>query len=196
VQAIEKSGYRPQIEIDIGIDCAASYLYHNNHYLVNKKRGGDETRSSLQQIQYLEDLCKKYPAVHILEDPLSDEDWLGWQQLSQQLFQKEMQIVGDDLFVTHVDLLKKGIYKGIANHILIKPNQVGTLTETLQTIQTARQYKYHTIISHRSGETEDVTISDLAVGCNAHQIKAGSLSRSERTAKYNRLLYLEKILKS
>lgn len=180
LKAIDKAGYRAGKEITLALDCAASEYYdcQNRSYL---------GLPTIQYIQYLEKLCLSYP-ISSLEDPLDQNDWEGWKQLKSLL---PIQIIGDDLFVTHTHLLKKGIEMNVANGILIKPNQVGTLTETLQTIQTAKAAFYKTIMSHRSGETEDTSIADLAVGTQCDWIKAGSLSRSDRVAKYNRLLNIE-----
>ena len=142
-----------------------------------------------EMIEYIEDLCEKYP-IYSIEDGLAEEDWESWQDLTNKIGNK-VQLVGDDLFVTNKSRLKRGIDKKVANAILIKPNQIGTLTETLDTIQMAKESGYRTVISHRSGETEDTTIADIAVGVNAGQIKTGAPCRTDRVAKYNRLLYIE-----
>lgn len=176
--AIKKAGYKPGSEISIALDCAASEYYDKKKYL---------GMTLPTYLKYLKKLCKDYPITSI-EDPLDQNDWEGWKQLSNEL---SIQIVGDDLFVTNPLFLQKGIKRDIANAILIKPNQIGTLTETLQTIAMAKKAHYATIISHRSGETEDTTIADIAVATGAGQIKTGSLSRSDRVAKYNRLLEIE-----
>lgn len=184
MQAIEKAGYKPGTQVSLALDCAASSFYKDELYL---------GKSSDEHIAYLASLCKQYP-IFSIEDGLDENDWQGWQKLTALLGSK-VQLVGDDVFVTNPKFLEKGIQMRVANAILIKPNQIGTLTETLETIQLAKTNHYHTIISHRSGETEDTTIADLAVATNAGQIKTGSLSRSDRTSKYNRLIYIEKIIK-
>ena len=178
--AIKKAGYKPGSEISIALDCAASEYYDAK----KKKYLGLGLPSYLK---YLKKLCKDYP-ISSIEDPLDQNDWEGWKQLSSEL---SIQIVGDDIFVTNPIFLQKGIKMNVANAILIKPNQIGTLTETLQTIAMAKKARYATVISHRSGETEDTTIADIAVATGAGQIKTGSLSRSDRVAKYNRLLEIE-----
>jgi enolase len=194
VAAIEKAGYKPLKQITIALDCAASEFYdkNTNAYYDKKKKARKEKfeqRSPEQQVEYLANLCSKYP-IDSIEDGLSEHDWKGWALLTQKLGQK-IQLVGDDIFVTNPKFLKQGIDQGIGNAILIKLNQIGTVTETLNVIQMAQKNKYGTIISHRSGETEDTFISDLAVATSAEQIKTGSLSRTDRVAKYNRLLGIE-----
>jgi enolase len=191
--AIEKAKYRPGHDVTLALDCAASEFYDKaaGVYLEKKKmqkKQKYEERTSYQQVEYLQELCQKYP-IDSIEDGLAENDWAGWKELTVKL--NTIQIVGDDLFVTNPKFLMKGIEMGVANSILIKPNQIGTLTETLETIRVAHSFGYTTIISHRSGETEDSFIADLAVASNAGQIKTGSLSRSERVAKYNRLLAIE-----
>ncbi len=178
--AIKKAGYKPGSQISIALDCAAS-----EYYDVKKKKYLGKTLPNY--LKYLKNLCKDYP-ISSIEDPLDQNDWAGWKQLSAEL---PIQVVGDDIFVTNPIFLQKGIKMGVGNAILIKPNQIGTLTETLQTIALAKKARYATVISHRSGETEDTTIADIAVATGAGQIKTGSLSRSERVAKYNRLLEIE-----
>ncbi len=178
--AIKKAGYKPGSQISIALDCAAS-----EYYDVKKKKYLGMTLPNY--LKYLKKLCKDYP-ISSIEDPLDQNDWAGWKQLSDEL---SIQIVGDDIFVTNPLFLQKGIKMGVGNAILIKPNQIGTLTETLQTIAMAKKARYATVISHRSGETEDTTIADIAVATGAGQIKTGSLSRSDRVAKYNRLLEIE-----
>jgi len=178
--AIKKAGYKPGSQISIALDCAAS-----EYYDAKKKSYLGMTLS--KYLAYLKNLCKEYP-ISSIEDPLDQNDWDGWKLLSKEL---PIQVVGDDLFVTNPLFLQRGVKNKVANAILIKPNQIGTLTETLQTIAMAKKAKYATIISHRSGETEDTTIADLAVATSAGQIKTGSLSRSDRVAKYNRLLEIE-----
>jgi enolase len=199
VLAIEKSGYRPQEEITIALDCAASSFYDKTiHRYIQKKEkdaGRDYVkRTAKEQVALLKELSKKYP-IDSIEDGLDENDWEGFQLLTQELG-KITQIVGDDIFVTNPKFLKKGIELKAANAILIKLNQIGTLSETLDTIKLAKNHGLKTIISHRSGETEDSFIADLAVGVSAGQIKTGSLSRSERIAKYNRLLTIEEELGS
>lgn len=199
IEAISQAGYRPGDDISLALDCAASEFYEKEtgKYLEKKKRnkGLDYAqRSSKEQVDYLVELCQKYP-IDSIEDGLEEEDWEGWKILTQKLSNK-IQLVGDDLFVTNPEFLKKGIEEGIANSILIKLNQIGTLTETLQTIELAQNNTYTTVISHRSGETEDSFIADLAVASSSRQIKTGSLSRTDRTAKYNRLLTIESELDS
>ena len=184
LEAIEKSGYRPGEDIFIALDVAASELYENEAYNFEAKK-----ISSDQMIDYFSDLLDKYPIISI-EDGMSENDWDGWRAMTKALGSKT-QIVGDDVFVTNTKILQKGIEEGIANSILIKLNQIGTLTETLDAIYMATRAGYTSVVSHRSGETEDTTIADLAVACNTGQIKTGSLARSERIAKYNRLLSIE-----
>lgn len=180
LEAIEKAGYRPKEEIAIAIDAAASEFYKNKKY---------RNRSSEEQIEYLTNLVETYP-IDSIEDGLDQNDWHGWALLTQKIG-KKVQLVGDDIFVTNPRFLKRAIESKVANAILIKVNQIGTLTETIEAIQLAKLHKYRTIMSHRSGETEDATIADLAVAFGTGQIKTGSLCRSERTAKYNRLLEIE-----
>ncbi len=189
LRAIEKAGYQPKEEVSIALDCAASFFFDAGFYLTGKKSGLNKKVSSLEYVDYLSHLTEKFP-IFSIEDGLDENDWEGWQLLSKKL-KKTTQLVGDDIFVTNPTFLQKGIDLGIANAILIKLNQIGTLTETLDTIRLAKENHYSTIISHRSGETEDTFIADLAVGTNAGQIKTGSLSRSDRTSKYNRLLNIE-----
>lgn len=190
VQAIEKAGYEPRTQFRIAMDPASSEWYQKEGvYFLPKKQ---ITMSTDQLIAYWEMLASKYPIISI-EDALAEEDWEGWQKLTRKLGRK-MQLVGDDLFVTNTRRLKKGIGLGTANSILIKPNQIGTLTETLEAIRTAQRAGYTAVVSHRSGETEDTTIADLAVAMNAGQIKTGAPSRSERVSKYNRLLHIEREL--
>jgi enolase len=194
IHAIKTAGYRPRIDLSIALDCAASEFYdpHTKTYLEKKnKESGKpfETRTAIQQIDYLEKLASQYP-IDSIEDGLDQNDWKGWQALTTRLG-SQLQLVGDDLFVTNPLFLQRGIDEKVANSILIKVNQIGTLSETLQTIALAQQNGYRTVISHRSGETEDTTIADIAVAVASGQIKTGSLSRSERVAKYNRLLEIE-----
>ena len=188
--AIEDAGYEPQRQVTIGLDCASSEFYTDGIYDYTKFEGiGAAIRSYGEQIDYLEELCNHYP-IDSIEDGMAENDWDGWKMLTARLG-KQCQLVGDDLFVTNVHFLRKGIQEKCGNAILIKVNQIGTLTETLDAIEMAHRHGYATIISHRSGETEDTTIADLAVATNSGQIKTGSLSRSDRMAKYNQLLRIE-----
>ncbi|GAB6393751.1 MAG: enolase [Bacteroidales bacterium] len=188
--AIKKAGYEPGKDITIALDCAASEFYNNGVYDYTKFEGPKGAKlSAKEQVAYLQDLVSKYP-IDSVEDGMDEGDWKGWKLLTDALGSK-CQLVGDDLFVTNVKFLKKGIQNGCANSILIKVNQIGTLTETLDAIEMAHRNGYTTVISHRSGETEDATIADIAVAVNAGQIKTGSLSRSDRMAKYNQLLRIE-----
>lgn len=194
VAAIEKAGYRPGEQVSIALDCAASEFYDptTGGYVEKKRRARKlefAERSSAEQISYLAGLCKKYP-IDSIEDALDEGDWHGWKLLTEQLG-SQVQLVGDDLFVTNKQFLQRGIEEQIANAILIKPNQIGTLTETLETIRFAQTHGLSAIISHRSGETEDAFIADISVAVNAGQIKTGSLCRTDRVAKYNRLLHIE-----
>lgn len=194
VEAIEKAGYKPKDEISIALDPAASEFFDtkDNVYVEKKKKAlkqSFKTRTPTEQIQYLEDLCKKFP-IDSIEDGLAESDWDGWVEFTKEMGSK-IQIVGDDLLVTNTKFLQKAIDKKAANAILIKLNQIGTLTETLQAINLAQKNGFNTVISHRSGETEDAFIADLAVATHSGQIKTGSLSRSDRIAKYNRLLEIE-----
>ncbi|GBL46566.1 enolase [Sulfuriferula multivorans] len=189
VQAIEKAGYVPGTDIAIGLDCAASEFYKDGKYHLESE---GLQLSSEQFTDYLASWCDKYPIISI-EDGMAEDDWAGWAVLSARL-KKTIQLVGDDLFVTNAKILSEGIRQGIANSILIKVNQIGTLSETFDAIETAKRAGYTSVISHRSGETEDTTIADLAVATNALQIKTGSLSRSDRMAKYNQLLRIEEEL--
>ncbi len=189
VKAIEESGYRPGPEISLAIDAAASEFYKDGKYIL---AGEKKNLSSRDMVAYLSEFAAKYPIVSI-EDGLAEGDWDGWKILTNELGDN-LQLVGDDIFVTNPDILARGIDEGIANSILIKLNQIGTVTETLDTIEMAKQAAYTTVVSHRSGETEDSFIADLAVGLNTGQIKSGSLSRSDRLAKYNQLLRIEEEL--
>ena len=193
VEAIKKAGYEPKKDIVLALDIASTEMFDEA-----KKIGKDGyyfwktdiLKTKTEMIQYLVDLCEKYPIASI-EDGLAEEDWESWEELTKKIGDK-VQLVGDDLFVTNRTRLKRGIEKNVANAILIKPNQIGTLTETLDTIKLAKQNNYRTIISHRSGETEDTTIADIAVAINSMQIKTGAPCRTDRVAKYNRLLAIEK----
>jgi enolase len=192
VEAIEKAGYRPGEDIWIGLDAAATEFYDAEKGMyVFKKSTGDQLTPS-QMVSFWADWCKKYPIVSI-EDGLAEDDWAGWKSITD-LLGKEVQLVGDDLFVTNVERLRRGIQTGTANSILVKVNQIGTLTETIEAVNLATGHAYTNIISHRSGETEDHFIADLAVGLNSGQIKTGSASRSDRIAKYNQLLRIEEQL--
>ncbi len=188
VQAIEKAGYRPGEDIALALDVAASELFAKGAYGLDGRQGLDARAMT----QYLAGLVERFPIVSI-EDGLAEADWDGWRHLTESLG-STIQIVGDDVFVTNPEILKRGIEEGVANSVLIKLNQIGTVTETLDAIEMAKRAAYTTVISHRSGETEDVTIADLAVAVNAGQIKTGSLSRSDRIAKYNQLLRIEEQL--
>ena len=192
--AIAKAGYEPGRDVTLALDCASSEFYKDNKYDYKIFEGADsKVLDRDSQISYIKSLLDKYP-IDSIEDGMSELDWMGWELLTMQVGDR-CQLVGDDLFVTNIDYLAKGIKTGAANAILIKPNQIGTLTETLETIAMAQRNGYKTVISHRSGETEDTFIADLAVATNSGQIKTGSLSRSERVAKYNRLLKIEEELK-
>lgn len=189
LQAIDTAGYTAGKDIFLALDVAATEFYKEGRYHM---LGEGKTFTSDQMVAYYEELIKQYPIISI-EDGLSEEDWAGWTDMTQALG-KHIQLVGDDLFVTNLERLKKGIEMGAANAILIKPNQIGTLTETLDAIRIAKEAGYKVVISHRSGETEDTIIADLAVATNAGQIKTGSLSRSDRVAKYNQLMRIEEEL--
>ncbi|WP_447636105.1 phosphopyruvate hydratase [Flavobacterium microcysteis] len=194
-KAIENAGYVFGEDIKIALDCAASEFYVNGNYDYKKFEGETgKIRSSKEQAEYLAELASKYPIISI-EDGMQENDWDGWKYLTELIGDK-VQLVGDDLFVTNVERLKKGIDKGIANSILIKVNQIGTLTETIAAVNMAHNAGYTSVMSHRSGETEDNTIADLAVALNCGQIKTGSASRSDRMAKYNQLLRIEEELGS
>jgi enolase len=189
IKAIEEAGYRPGDEISLAIDAAASEFYKNGKYVLG---GEKRTMSSDEMVAYLSGFVDRYPVISI-EDGLAESDWDGWKKLTMNLGER-IQLVGDDIFVTNPDILAEGIDQGVANSILIKLNQIGTVTETLDTIEMAKQAAYTTVISHRSGETEDSFIADLSVAVNAGQIKSGSISRSDRLAKYNQLLRIEEEL--
>jgi enolase len=189
--AIEKSGYKLGEQIYIAIDAAASELFDGQNYFL---KGENKKLNTDQLVKYWEDICKKFPVVSI-EDPFDENDWNGFKELTKKIG-KNVQIVGDDLFVTNKNRLLTGIESNSANSILIKLNQIGTLSETIETIELAKKSQFGVIVSHRSGETEDVFISDLSVGLNAGQIKTGSVSRTDRTAKYNQLIRIEEMLGS
>jgi len=190
MQAIEKAGYEPGTQIMLALDPAASSFFKDGKYTLAAEAKPEKT--SDEMIDYYESLVGRYPIISI-EDGLDENDWTGWKKMTQRLG-KKIQIVGDDLFVTNTKLLLQGIQKGIANSILIKLNQIGTVTETLDAIEMAKKANYTAVISHRSGETEDTTIADLVVACNTGQIKTGSASRTDRIAKYNQLMRIEEML--
>lgn len=193
LEAIKQAGYQAGKDVKIGMDCASSEFYKEGIYdysIFEGEKG--KKRTSAQQVDYLEELISKYP-IDSIEDGMSENDWEGWKLLTERIGDR-CQLVGDDLFVTNVDFLKKGIELGCANSILIKVNQIGSLSETLDAIEMAHRHGYTTVTSHRSGETEDATIADIAVATNSGQIKTGSLSRSDRMAKYNQLLRIEEEL--
>ncbi len=194
IAAIKKAGYEPIQDVTIALDCAASEFYEGGNYNYAKFEGdAGVVRTPAEQVEYLTELVAKYPIIDSIEDGMDEGDWEGWKTLTENLGDK-IQLVGDDLFVTNVDFLKKGIEMGCANSILIKVNQIGTLTETLDAIEMAHRHGYTSVTSHRSGETEDATIADIAVATNSGQIKTGSASRSDRMAKYNQLLRIEEQL--
>jgi enolase len=190
LKAIGEAGYEPGTQIALGLDCASSEFYRNGKYTLEGE--GGISLSSQEFANLLATWCDKYPIISI-EDGMAENDWDGWKLLTDQLG-KKVQLVGDDLFVTNTKILREGIQKGVANSILIKINQIGTLTETFAAIEMAKRAGYTAVVSHRSGETEDSTIADIAVATNAMQIKTGSLSRSDRMAKYNQLLRIEEEL--
>lgn len=191
VEAIKNAGYKPGEQVMIALDTAASEIFKAGKYHL---AGEGVTKTAAQMVDWYEELCKKYPIISI-EDGLAEDDWKGWKLLTEKLGDK-IQLVGDDLFVTNVERLEKGIKGGVANSILIKVNQIGTLTEAFAAIEMAKQAGYTCVISHRSGETEDTTLADIAVAVNAGQIKTGAPARSERVAKYNQLLRIEEDLAS
>ena len=195
ISAIKRVGLEPGKDVMIGMDCASSEFYKDGVYdytIFEGEKGAK--RTSEQQIEYLKELVSKYP-IDSIEDGMAENDWEGWKKLTAAIGDK-VQLVGDDLFVTNVDYLRKGIEMGCGNSILIKVNQIGSLTETLDAIEMAHRHGYTTVTSHRSGETEDTTIADIAVATNSGQIKTGSLSRTDRMAKYNQLLRIEEELGS
>lgn len=191
LEAIEKAGYKPGVDVYIALDAASSEFYKDGKYIFEST---GEKRTSAQMVDFWKDWTKKYPIISI-EDGLAEDDWDGWKKLTDAIG-KKVQIVGDDLFVTNTERLSQGIEKGIANSILVKVNQIGTLTETIDAVNMATRNSYTSVMSHRSGETEDSTIADLAVALNTGQIKTGSASRSDRIAKYNQLLRIEEELGS
>ena len=194
VEAIKKAGYEPRKDVVLALDIASTEMYEEakkigkeGYYFWKTK----QLKTKSEMVEYIVELCEKYPIVSV-EDGLAEEDWESWKELTEKLG-NQIQLVGDDLFVTNPQRLRRGIEKKVANAILIKPNQIGTLTQTLETIQIAKQNGYNTIISHRSGETEDTTIADIAVAVNSGQIKTGAPCRMDRVAKYNRLLEIESV---
>jgi len=194
IKSIKNAGYKPGSDVSLALDAASSEFYNKDRkvYILNDGLGNIKELDSSQMVDYWDKIVKKYP-ISSIEDALDEDDWEGWINITNSLG-RDIQLVGDDLFVTNSDRLKRGISLNAANSILIKPNQVGTLTETLNTVKLAKEHNYGTIISHRSGETEDVTISDLSVACCSGQIKTGSLSRTDRVSKYNQLLRIEEKL--
>jgi enolase len=192
LEAIQISGYKPGSDMYLGIDAAATEFFHDGKYVY--KSGAKKERSIDEQVEYLVELCNKYPIISI-EDGCSEEDWQGWSGVTKALGDR-VQLVGDDLFVTNVDRLSRGIADGVANSILIKVNQIGSLSETLAAVDMANRAGYTSVMSHRSGETEDATIADLAVATNCGQIKTGAPNRTDRVAKYNQLLRIEEMLGS
>jgi enolase len=191
LQAVKNAGYKADKDIFLALDVASSEFYNGDGNYTFKKSTGKKL-SGAQLVDFYVDLCKKYPIVSI-EDGCAESDWKNWKLLTEKLGNK-VQLVGDDLFVTNVKFLQKGIDTGTANSILVKVNQIGSLTETLDAVELAQENGYTAVISHRSGETEDATIADIAVATNAGQIKTGSLSRTDRVAKYNQLLRIEQLL--
>ncbi|MCK4423700.1 MAG: phosphopyruvate hydratase, partial [Candidatus Omnitrophica bacterium] len=190
IKAIEKAGYKPKDDICLALDPASSEFYKNGKYILKAEK--DPEKTAEQMVDFYEDWVNRYPIISI-EDGLAEDDWDGWKILTERLGSR-IQLVGDDLFVTNTKRLKQGIDQGVANSILIKVNQIGTLTETLEAIQMAADAGYTAVVSHRSGETEDTTISDIVVAVNAGQIKTGSLCRTDRICKYNQLLRIEEEL--
>lgn len=193
LQAIEMAGYHANKDIFLALDVASSEFYNGDGTYTFKKSSGRQL-SGDELVQFYVELCAKYPIVSI-EDGCAESDWTSWKKLTEQLGNR-VQLVGDDLFVTNVKFLRRGIETGTANSILVKVNQIGSLTETLDAVELAQKSRYTAVLSHRSGETEDATIADLAVATNCGQIKTGSLSRTDRTAKYNQLLRIEQLLGS
>lgn len=192
LQAIEKAGYKPGEDVYIAMDAAASEFYNAEEKMYHFKKSTGDKLTVDQMVSYWADWCKKYPIISI-EDGFAEDDWDGWRKITETIGH-EVQLVGDDLFVTNVNRLAEGITNGVANSILVKVNQIGTLTETINAVQMAQTHSYTSVMSHRSGETEDTTIADLAVALSCGQIKTGSASRSDRIAKYNQLLRIEEQL--
>jgi enolase len=191
MQAIEAAGYKPGEDVLLALDCASTEFYNAEEKMYHLESTGDKLTPA-QMVDYWKGWCDKYPIVSI-EDGCAEDDWDGWKALTDAIGSK-VQLVGDDLFVTNITRLSKGIQQGIANSILVKVNQIGTLTETIDAVSMAHRASYTSVMSHRSGETEDTTIADLAVALNCGQIKTGSLSRTDRIAKYNQLLRIEEEL--
>jgi enolase len=189
MKSVEKAGYRPGDDVHLALDCAATEFFNNGKY---ELEGEGRSLEPEAMADYLAELAAKYPIISI-EDGMSEDDWAGWKYLTDKIGSK-VQLVGDDLFVTNSARLRDGIRQGTANSILVKVNQIGSLTETLDAVETAHKASYTAVMSHRSGETEDSTIADLAVATNCGQIKTGSLSRSDRLAKYNQLIRIEEML--
>jgi enolase len=190
LEGIAKAGYEPGKDIFLGIDAAASEFYKDGAYVLNAEAKPEKSPEEI--VDFYCEWVEKYPVISI-EDGMAENDWPGWKLLTDRVGDK-VQIVGDDLFVTNTKIIQRGIEEGVANSVLIKLNQIGTLTETLEAIEMAKQAKYTAVVSHRSGETEDTTIADLVVACNTGQIKTGSTSRTDRVAKYNQLLRIEEEL--
>lgn len=194
LEAIKKAGYEPGKDITLAMDCAASEFFKDGVYDYSKFEGANGAKRTIdEQVEFLASLVEKYP-IDSIEDGMAENDWEGWKKLTARLREKKTQLVGDDLFVTNVDYLRRGIAEDCANSILIKVNQIGSLTETLDAIEMAHRHGFTSVTSHRSGETEDATIADIAVATNSGQIKTGSLSRTDRMAKYNQLLRIEEEL--
>ena len=189
LKAIEKAGYLPGEQVSLALDCASTEYYKDNLYVMN---GSDQTFNSKQKVEFLKNLISNYPIISI-EDGMAEDDWNGWKMLTEEIGHK-CQLVGDDLFVTNTKRLQKGIIEKAANSLLVKVNQIGTLTETIEAVKLAHENNFTCVMSHRSGETEDSTIADLAVATNCGQIKTGSLARSDRLAKYNQLIRIEEVL--
>ena len=189
LKAIEKAGYLPGEQVSLALDCASTEYYKDNLYVMN---GSDQTFNSRQKVEFLKNLISNYPIISI-EDGMAEDDWNGWKMLTEEIGHK-CQLVGDDLFVTNTKRLQKGILEKAANSLLVKVNQIGTLTETIEAVKLAHENNFTCVMSHRSGETEDSTIADLAVATNCGQIKTGSLARSDRLAKYNQLIRIEEVL--
>ena len=189
LKAIEKAGYLPGEQVSLALDCASTEYYKDNLYVMN---GSDQTFNSKQKVEFLKNLISNYPIISI-EDGMAEDDWNGWKMLTEEIGNK-CQLVGDDLFVTNTKRLQRGIIEKAANSLLVKVNQIGTLTETIEAVKLAHENNFTCVMSHRSGETEDSTIADLAVATNCSQIKTGSLTRSDRLAKYNQLIRIEEVL--
>ena len=189
LKAIEKAGYLPGEQVSLALDCASTEYYKDNLYVMN---GSDQTFNSKQKVEFLKNLISNYPIISI-EDGMAEDDWNGWKMLTEEIGHK-CQLVGDDLFVTNTKRLQRGIIEKAANSLLVKVNQIGTLTETIEAVKLAHENNFTCVMSHRSGETEDSTIADLAVATNCGQIKTGSLARSDRLAKYNQLIRIEEVL--